>query len=108
MTTGLAWNLSNPLKPWAYFDADAIRDIPVSWVDWLADIQADYVSHIVETESPLLCTASIESDGVVTVRIHVDGVIPPGPKRKYKFTVHVTASDGQKDDQTLYLRLVDK
>ena len=109
MTTGAAWNVSNPLKPWAYFDADAVREIPFDWIDWLADIGASYASHVITTHVDLECTNPTSG--------HVAGVIgafinkaPAGADlvigTKYWVTCHIVASDTQEDDQTLWLKIV--
>lgn len=110
MTTGLAWNVSNPLKPYALFDIDARRDIPVSWVDWLADIGDTYGSHTIICEAPLHSLASAQLSGVITARIEVDPAQLANAVigTKYGVTWRITSTLGQIDDQTLYLKLTEK
>ena len=108
MTTGAAWNLSNPLKPWAYFDPDSTRDIPFEWDLWLADIQSSYGSHIVIVDPALECVSSSQAAGVIKVRIKkaVAGVLVA--KTKYAITCRITATNGEVEDQTLYVNIIDK
>lgn len=104
MTTGAAWHLDNPLKPWANFDAEAIRDIPVEWDLWFADIGSPHASHTVIAAAPLVILGSAETGGIIKVRVSTDGTGTLG--NKYPFTVRVVAVDGEQDDQTLWLKLI--
>lgn len=108
MTTGAAWNLDNPLKPWAYFDPDATRDIPFEWDLWLADIESTYASHTITVATGLQVVTSTQSAGVVKVRIKkaVAGTLVVG--QKYAVTCHIVASNGEEEDQTLYLKIIEK
>lgn len=108
MTTGAAWNVSNPLKPWALFDPDATRDIPFEWDLWLADIGSTYASHTVLTDPNLQCVTSTQAAGIIKVRIKkaVAGTLVAGTK--YYVTCRITAANGEVDDQTLWLKIVDK
>lgn len=108
MTTGAAWNVADPLKPWAYFDPDAIRDIAFEWDVWLAAIDADYASHEITVESGLEVVDEDEADGVITVRIKKADAATLTAGRLYTVHCHIVASDGQEDDQTLYLRIIEK
>lgn len=103
MTTGAAWNEDNPLKPWALFDADAIRDIPVEWDLWFADIGSAHFSHAVILSAPLVLVGSSEAEGVIKVRITTDGTGTIGTK--YPFTVRAVAVNGERGDKTLWLKL---
>jgi hypothetical protein len=108
MATGLAWNMSNPLKPYALFDPNAVRDIPCSWAAWFTDINDTYLSHTVTAEAPFECTNSAEDLQVITARVKVANGGTPVPGKKYKVTWHVRSVGGQEDDQTLYLKVVEK
>lgn len=105
MTTGIAWNLSNPLKPVALFDADAIRVVPVSWVDWLADIGATYSSHTIICESGLECVSSSHLNGVISMKIQRASGATLVKGKRYGFTCRIVTADGQSDDQTLYFKI---
>lgn len=109
MPTGAAWNVSNPLKPWAWFDKDSVRDIPFEWDLWLEDVGASYASHSISCQDGLVCTQSSQSAGVIKARIKKN---PSGPDLvdgdKYWVTCHIIASDGQEEDQTVYLRITVK
>lgn len=111
MTTGAAWHIEEDpaweiVKPWAWFDKDDVIDIPMSWVDWLADKGTTYGSHTIVVSTGLECVQSSESAGVVTIRIRKD---PAGPdlvdKFKYAFTCRMVGANGEKQDRTLYLKV---
>lgn len=108
MTTGAAWNLDNPLKPWARFDKDAIREIPFDWTAWLADIGSSYASHSIICATGLECSASAQASGVITATIKkaTAGTLTVGTK--YGVTCRIVAANGEQDDQTLYLKIVEK
>lgn len=110
MATGLAWNLSNPLKPYALFDPDAIRDIPCNWAPWFTDIEDTYGSHTIICQAPLECTNSAEDTEVITARVRVKpaNVADVKINAKYAVTFRVTSAGGQSDDQTLYLKMTEK
>ena len=105
MTTGTAWDLSSPERPWANFDPDAIRDIPIEIGDWLSSMGTTYASHQVIADAPLHCSASSHSAGVIVVRMNLAPSAVYIPGTKYPFTVRVVGADGQLDDRTLWLRL---
>ena len=108
MTTGAAWNVDDPYKPWARFDTNAIREIPFDWVAWLADIGSTYASHTIIVNSNLECTTSSQASGVITATIKkaAAGTLVVGDK--YAVTCRIVAANGEQDDQTLYLKAADK
>lgn len=108
MTTGPAWNLSNPLKPVADFDRHATRDIPFEWTLWLADQGTAYASHVIVADLPLACVDSEEAGGVITARVRVVDQAAAVTGRSYPVRCHIVAADGQEDDTTLWLRIVDR
>jgi len=111
MTTGAAWHIEEDadwevVKPWAWFDKDDVIDIPISWVDWLADKGTTYGSHTVIVAAGLECVQSSESAGVVTMRIRKD---PAGAdlvdRQKYAVTQRFVGLNGEKQDRTWYLKV---
>lgn len=107
MATGAAWDVrTNPARPTARLDMDAIRDIPVDWSDWLDDIGSTYASHTVTAAAPLVHVGSTETEGIIKVRIRTDGTATPG--QRASFTVRIVAADGQQDERTLWLKLVQR
>ena len=112
MATGLAWQIEEESpdvpKPWAYFDKDAILDIPYHWETWLSDKGATYASHTIIVAAGLIAVQSSQLAGVVTVRVKKDPALPLTPGMKYPVTVRIVASDGQSEDQTLFLRITDR
>ena len=108
MTTGAYWNQSNPLKPWGYFDPDAVLDFPFDWAAWLADIGDTHASHTITVAAPLSCTSSSEAAGVITVRIEKTLGSTPVVGQKYKITCHIKTTDGQEEDQSVYLKILEK
>lgn len=109
MTTGTFWNVDNPLKPWGRMDPDAVLDIVFDWQLWFVDVATQCASHTITCEAPLECVQSQETaDGLITSRIRVD---PDAEEdidigKKYSVTCHIVAADGQEDDRTVYLKMV--
>ena len=113
MATGEAWIIEQEppeelVKPWAWFDKDAIVDIPFDWTAWLADKETSYSSHTVTTHADLECTnpTSGATAGVIKSRIQKNGAgadLVPGAK--HWVTCHIVAADGQEEDQTVYLKI---
>jgi glyoxylate carboligase len=108
MTTGTAWVFDSKGRAVAEFDPDAIRDIPCNWNPWLEDLNVAYASHVMVVAEPLECISSVQLNGVVTARIRIGIGQSPSVGQKYPITFRVTASDGQRDDQTLFLKITDK
>lgn len=108
MPTGAAWNVDDPYKPWARFDKDAIREIPFDWTEWLTDIGSTYASHTIICQTGLECTASVEASGVITATIKKDPAQTLTVGTKYTVTCRIVAANGEQDDQTLRLQIVEK
>lgn len=108
MATGSAWNVDNPLKPWALFDPDAVRDIPFEWDLWLADIGSTYSNHSATAQAGLEVVSSLEANGIISVRVRKDPAVELIAGQKYSLTCHIEASDGQEDEQTVYLKITEK
>lgn len=113
MTTGSAWNVDSPAKPWTDWDPDANIVIPL-WLDgWLASLGATYGSHSIITADPLQCLSQGLYDpgsGLIGVRMSLIG-IPPAfvPGKKYPFTIRVVGDDTiTRDDRTLWLRVKER
>lgn len=110
MTIGAAWNIDNPRKPYAEFDANADIKIPLGFVDWLAELGVIYSSHEVITAPPLECVSQGTYDGT-TVLIRMR--LLPGAQftsgLKYPFTIRLKGADGTtQDDRTLWLRVLQR
>lgn len=108
MTTGPAWDLSDPAKPVALFDPDAIRVIPFEVADILASMDTAYGSHTIIAESPLECVSSVHQGGVISIRMKLATGAPYTSGSKYPFTVRLVGADGQQDDRTLWLKVKDR
>lgn len=108
MTTGAAWNVDDPFKPWARFDKDAIREIPFDWTEWLTDIGSTYASHTIICQTGLECTTSVQASGVITATIQKASAATLVLGTKYSVTCRIVAANGEQDDQTLYLKIVEK
>lgn len=106
--TGEAWNLDNPKKPWALFDPDAKRNIPMDWNDWLDDIGSTYASHEIICATGLQCSASGEALGVITATIEADPAETLQVGSKLGVTFRITAANGEFDDRTVYLKITDR
>jgi hypothetical protein len=111
MATGNLWNIDNPLKPWALFDTNAEIVIPFELEDWLASLGSTYASHEIVLASPLECVSSdytADDGGLLAIRIKVADGATFTKSTKYPFTVRLVCADGQTDDRTLWLKLVDR
>lgn len=108
MTTGTAWNVTNPLKPWAYFDPDAVRDIAFEWDVWLTSIGSTYASHAITAATGIEVVSSDEDAGIITVRVRKLAGETLVVGDRYAVKCSIVAADGQKDDQTLYLEIIEK
>jgi hypothetical protein len=108
MPTGAAWDLTDPYKPVARFDKDAIREIPFDWSEWLADIGSAHLSHTIICEAGLECTTSVHATGFVTATIQKAPAATLEINKKYAITCRITAINGERDDQTVYLKIVEK
>jgi len=108
MTTGAAWNVDDPLKPWAYFDPNAIRELPFDWTDWLTDIGSTYSSHTIIVDTGLECTTSTQASGVITATIKKAAAETLTAGTKYGVTCRIVAANGEQDDQTLRLKIFEK
>ena len=112
MTTGAAWQIDQEapdvIKPWANFDTDAILDIPFDWSEWLADKETVYGSHTIQTHPDLECTTSSQAQGIIKARIKKASAATLTIGTKYWIRCRIVAADGQTDDQTLYLKAIDK
>ena len=108
MTTGAAWNLDDPLKPWALFDPDSTRDIPFDWASWLADIGSTYFAHVILPDSNLEHVASAQFAGVIEARIRKASAGTLVVGTKYPVTCRITSTSGEIEDQTLWLKVIEK
>lgn len=105
MPTGAFWNVDDPLKPWGYFDPDDKINIPFDFSDWLTAQGTAYASHVVTPNANLEATTEGVDAGVVVVQVSkaAAGALTEG--EKYGVTCQVTAADGQKQSQTLWLKI---
>ena len=108
MTTGSFWNVDRPLKPWGYFDPDGVYDIPFDWVTWLAGLTDTYASHTFIAATGIEVVLSGEAAGVITVRVQKDPLETLTPGVKYGLTCRITTTSGQVEDQTVYLKVIEK
>jgi hypothetical protein len=102
------WDVSNPAKPKAIHDPNAILDYPIDYSAWLADAGSSYVSHeIVGLTGGITNPRSTQSAGKISVWI-AGGTVG----EIASFTVRITASgDGviqRIDDKTFYLKIVNR
>ncbi|KQV85436.1 hypothetical protein [Rhizobacter sp. Root1221] len=107
-TTGSAWDLSNKFKPVARFDLDAVRDIPFDWTSWLADIESAYASHAVIAADGLEVVQTSVAAGVVIARVRVAPDATIKLNSQLRVTCRITAADGQVEDQSVFLKMVEK
>lgn len=112
MATGNAWTIDEEapavLKPWANFDTDATLDIPFDWAEWLTDKGTTYSSHTITTHASLQCPSSSQASGVIKARIKKAAAATLANNTKYWVTCHIVTADGQEDEQTVYLKAVNK
>lgn len=105
--TGKAWNAPKSIHPWAWFDPDAERIIPFDWSGFLSEdgINSTYASHEFITAPELTSVSGEVLDGVVLVMIkRMPGAVFD-ECTDYPVTCRLTAANGEKQDQTVYLRI---
>jgi len=110
MTTGPAWDLADPNKPFALFDPNAIRIIPFDPTALLASMGTDYASHLVTAATPLECLnpGAPTPEGILPIRMGVKSGATFTQGKKYPFTIRIVGADGQQDERTLWLKLKDR
>lgn len=110
MTTGAAWDVSNPAKPSAEWDPDANIKIPVFVDSWLEALGTSYGSHSIIAPAPLECDdAGTYASGIIPVRMSLVSTPVYTPGRKYPFTIRIVGADGlTTDDRTLWLKVKDR
>jgi hypothetical protein len=109
LALGDAWDVSNPEKPRADFDPNAVRWVRLDISDFLDVAAVPYTDHTMRPEAPMVVEESNFSDGVISALISVDPVRPTTFKvgKVYGVTFHFQA--GQEiDEQTLYFRMKEK
>ena len=109
MTTGAFWNLGNPAKPFGLFDPNAELVLPIYVDDWFVGMGSSYLSHEILAPSPLEC---VDPGAYIAVVIPMRMQLLAGADYvaglKYPFTIRVESADGQRDDRTLYLKIVER
>jgi hypothetical protein len=110
MSTGPVWDITNPRRPVADFDVDAVRDLFFDWSLWLADANTTYLGHSVMTDGvfEVVSSAGDATTGVVVSRVKVADPEQVVMNKQYPVTCQLQAADGQVDEQTLWLRIVQK
>lgn len=109
MTIGSFWNKSNPLKPWGLMDRNGHIDIVFDWADMLADTDTAYQTHTIVCAEPLECEFSqYVGGGLISARVRITEGQSAVLGAKYGATCHIKTTDGQEDDQTLYLKMIER
>lgn len=105
MATGEFWDDTDPFKPWGWFDPDDIINIPFDFSEYLTSQGSTYVSHTLTPDVNLEATTVAPNAGEIVVQVAKAsaGVLKIGTK--YGVTCQITASDGQKQSKTLYLKI---
>lgn len=122
MTTGSAWHIyedDDPTKlllknPWMDFDPDNVEDIPWDWTVVLAETAAvianqteAFVASTLPNPLTVVSSTTVAAGLKQLVRVSVDSGIytPAHANRKFGITGHMTDSNGQEFDQTLWFRM---
>jgi len=108
VTTGAYWDVTNPLKPFGLFDFEGVYDIPFDWVTWLAGLTDTYASHVITVDPALTVVSSANVGGVITVRIKKAVAATLVEGTKYGITCQITTTNGQVEEQTLFLKAREK
>jgi hypothetical protein len=114
MPTGAFWNTTDdPDKPWGPLDSDATITFPIELEAWLAQLGAGYASHTIKLAagSPLEIVSSIFVAASVTlaVTVKVAAAATFIKNQQHGFTIALVCDDAvQRDERTLFLKLVDR
>ena len=107
--TGDFWNLDNPAKPWGPFDPAAVILFPFDIADWLAEMGSTYADHTVTAPAPLEhINGKAYANGVIWVKLRLATGATYKLLTKYPFTVRLICADGQQDERTFWLKLVER
>lgn len=108
MTTGSFWNTTKEFAPWGYHDKDSVIIYPIDWNTWLADSGTTYASHTVTAELPFEVSASTQAAGIIYATIRKKaGEDDPTIGQKYYVRCHIVCANGEEQDRTLYLKVVE-
>jgi len=108
MATGNFWDVTKPKAPVGEFDPNGIYDIPFDWAAWLTELADTYASHVIIVDAGIEDVSSAQAAGVITVRVQASGTPALEVGTKYGLTCRITTTSGQVEDQTLFLKVLDK
>lgn len=108
MATGSFWNVDDPTKPWGKHDPNSIINYPFDWNAWLTDSGTTYQSHTVTVEDPLEVASSTQAAGIITVKVKTKTGGTPVVGKKYRLTVHIVCTNGEEQEQSVFLKIVEK
>lgn len=107
MTTGKAWHNPKSNHPWAWFDPDSERIIPFDWTDFLGvdGINSSHASHVIipAPELDFVDVAVLGSVVLVMIKRKLGATLEDCAD--YPITCRLTATNGEKQDQTIWLRI---
>jgi hypothetical protein len=116
-TTGAAWNVKNPKKPFTEIDPGDELDYPLDFTDFLSETGATIatVTQIFPVTTPanpmkVMSSATIAAGLKQLVRVGVDsGVYTPAHSgHKFPITFKLVDSNGQKKEKTLWFKVADE
>jgi hypothetical protein len=90
------------------FDPDAKLNIPFDWRQWIAVAGSTYQSHVITVAPQLEVIQSSNAGGIITVRVGVLAGQTVVAKQLYSVKCHIVLSDGQADDRTVYLKMIER
>lgn len=98
------WDYTNPNKPTADKDPNAVFDYPIDFSAYLSELNDSYDSHEVIINSGGLVAGTSSFELGVIKQFISGGMVG----EIASFTVRITTVGGRTDDKTFYLRIKDK
>jgi hypothetical protein len=90
------------------FDPDAKLDIPFDWRAWITATGSTYQSHTITVDPKLEVIQSNNASGIITARVGVLAGQTVVVKTLYSVKCHIVLSDGQEDERTVYLKMIER
>lgn len=103
-----AIDVTNPSKPTATHDPDAILDYVWDWTAWLEPVADDIVSYSIICEDGMTLVSSSATANAVTAFLSFTGDIDAAQETKPTATCRIVTTGGRTDDRTIYFKIKER